>query len=263
MIDELLLEVPDCHGIFDTHAHYDDSRFDRIKDTLLEQLHLKGVTNIITCGCDLSSSESAIRLAERHDFVYAAVGYHPENLEPEPNLTKLKQLLMHKKVVALGEIGLDYHWDIDKGLQHKWFEEQLKLSLELDIPVIVHDREAHEDCLKLLKKYKPKGVMHCFSGSVETAKEILKLGLYIGLGGVVTFKNARKTVEVAEMLPLDRMLLETDCPYLAPVPFRGKTCHSGHIAFVAERIAQIRGTSTEEILSVTNNNAKRLFLKQE
>ena len=262
MINELLLGVPDCYGIFDTHTHYDDSRFDGIVDTLLEQLHHKGVTNIITCGCDIPSSKAAIELANKHSFVYAAVGFHPENLEPEPDLAQLKELLKHKKVVALGEIGLDYHWDIDKELQHKWFEEQLSLSIELDIPVIVHDREAHDDCLKLLKKYKPKGVLHCFSGSVETAKEILKLGMYIGIGGVVTFKNARKTVEVAQMLPLDRMLLETDCPYLAPVPFRGKTCHSGHIAFVAKRIAEIRGTTTEEIVSATNENANRLFLSK-
>lgn len=259
MIDELLCGVPECHGIFDTHAHYEDSRFDDIRDTLLEQLHLKGVTNIITCGCDIKSSERALELANKYDFMYAAVGFHPENLDPTPDLAHLKTLLQNEKTVALGEIGLDYHWDIDKDLQHKWFEEQLKLSLELDVPVIIHDREAHDDCLKLLKKYKPKGVMHCFSGSVETAKEILKLGMYIGLGGVVTFKNARKTVEVAEMLPLDRLLLETDCPYLAPVPFRGKTCHSGHIAFVAERIAEIRGTTTEEIISATNRNAKKLF----
>ncbi len=259
MIDELLCGVPEYHGIFDTHAHYDDSRFDGIRDTLLEQLHLKGVTNIINCGCDIKSSEKALELASKFDFMYAAVGFHPENLDPTPDLARLETLLQHEKAVALGEIGLDYHWDIDKDLQHEWFEEQLKLSLELDIPVIIHNREAHDDCLKLLKKYKPKGVMHCFSGSVETAREILKLGMYIGLGGVVTFKNARKTVEVAEMLPLDRLLLETDCPYLAPVPFRGKTCHSGHIAFVAERIAEIRGTTTEEIVSATNKNAKELF----
>ncbi len=259
MINELLDGVKECNGIFDTHAHYDDSRFDDLRDTLLEQLHLKGVTNIITCGCDIASSEKAVELSKKYDFVYAAVGFHPENLDPKPNISRLKELLQNKKVVAIGEIGLDYHWDIDKELQHTWFENQLKLSLELGIPVIVHDREAHDDCLKLLKKYKPKGVMHCFSGSTETAKEILKLGMYIGIGGVVTFKNARKTVEVAEMLPQDRMLLETDCPYLAPVPFRGKTCHSGHIAHVAERIAEIRGTTTEEIVNTTNQNAKRLF----
>lgn len=259
MIDELLLGVPDCYGIFDTHAHYDDARFSDIADTLLDKLHQKGVTNIITCGCDIESSKTAINLAEKHSFLYASAGFHPENLTPLPDLEKLKGLLNHQKVVAIGEIGLDYYWDIPRDLQLKWFKEQLALSKEMDMPVIVHDREAHDDTLKLLKEYKPKGVMHCFSGSVELAKEILKLGMYIGLGGVVTFKNARKAVEVAKFIPLDRLLLETDCPYMAPVPFRGKTCHSGHIAFVAERIAEIKGVTKEEILSATSANAKKLF----
>ena len=262
MID-ILKEIPDISGIFDTHAHYDDKKFQEIRDGLLKGLKEKGLVGAITCGCDIPSSLAALTLAKEYDFLYAAVGFHPENLKQEDDilesLKKIKELLQEEKVLALGEIGLDYYWDTPKDLQLKWFEEQLKLAKELDIPVIVHDREAHADTLTLLQKYKPRGVVHCFSGSKETAKEILKIGMYIGIGGVVTFKNARKTLEVAEMIPMDRFLLETDCPYLAPVPFRGKLCHSGHIYYTAEKIAHIKGKSTQDIISASLSNAKTLF----
>ncbi len=257
---DVLKDLPSLDGIFDTHAHYDDEKFQDIQDELLQGLFHRGLSGIITCGCDIASSKSAIALAEKYDKMYAAVGFHPENLPTSENyLEELTALLSHPKVVALGEIGLDYYWDIPKGKQLRIFEEQLVLANRLDIPVIVHDREAHGDTLEILKKHKPKGVLHCFSGSVETAREIINLGMYIGIGGVVTFKNARKTVEVAEMLPADRILLETDCPYLAPVPFRGKLCHSGLIAYTAERVAEIRGTTASDIISKTHQNAKDLF----
>ena len=257
---DTLNSLPSLNGIFDTHAHYDDEKFQGIRDQLLRELFQRGISGIITCGCDIASSKSAIALAEKYDKMYAAVGFHPENLpDTEDELEKLVPLLSHKKVVALGEIGLDYYWDIPKEKQLRLFQKQLELANRLDLPVIVHDREAHGDTLEILKKYKPRGVLHCFSGSVETAKEIINLGMYIGIGGVVTFKNARKTVEVAETLPLNRILLETDCPYLAPVPCRGKLCHSGLIAYTAEKIAEIRNISTEEIVSASRSNAKTLF----
>ena len=257
---DILENIPPLCGIFDTHSHYDDEKFDGIREELLDGLFQLGLEGIITCGCDIPSSEKALKLSEKYPKIYAAAGFHPENLpNTAPDLSVIRELLKNKKTVALGEIGLDYHWDIDKSLQKEWFEAQLKLSAELDIPVIVHDREAHSDTLSLLQKYPVKGVVHCFSGSVDTAKEILKLGMYIGIGGVVTFKNARKTLEVAEMIPMDRFLLETDCPYLAPVPFRGKLCHSGHIYYTAEKIAHIKGKSTQDIISASLSNAKTLF----
>ena len=257
---DILKDLPSWNGIFDTHAHYDDEKFNEIREPLLNELFSGGLANIITCGCDISSSLSAIALAEKYDGIYAAVGFHPENLPKNTQeLEKLIPLLQHKKVVALGEIGLDYYWDIPKTPQLELFEQQLIIANQHNIPVIVHDREAHGDTLEILKKHKPRGVLHCFSGSVETAKEILSLGMYIGIGGVVTFKNARKTVELAEMLPHDRILLETDCPYLAPVPFRGKLCHSGLISYTAQCIAEIRKTTSEEIISTTRANAKDLF----
>lgn len=257
---DILKDLPSFEGIFDTHAHYDDERFSEIKEDLLKELFEGGLAGIITCGCDIPSSKAAIELAEKYEGVYAAVGFHPENLPENPeDLQKLIPLLSHEKVVALGEIGLDYYWDIPKKPQLEFFEQQLIIANEHNLPVIVHDREAHGDTLEILKKHKPKGVLHCFSGSVETAKEILNLGMYIGVGGVVTFKNARKTVELAEMLPSDKLLLETDCPYLAPVPMRGKLCHSGLIAYTAEKIAEIRGTTAENIIFTTRQNAKTLF----
>ncbi len=259
MID-CLKDIPNLSGIFDTHSHYDDNKFSETREELLSELFDLGLEGIITCGCDIPSSKNAIELAEKYEKIYAAVGFHPENLpETEPNLSELETLLKHKKVVALGEIGLDYHWDTPRERQFKWFRAQLELSKNLDMPVIIHDREAHADTLNFLKEFNPTGVMHCFSGSREMANELLKIGLYIGIGGVVTFKNARKTVEVVEALPLDRLLLETDCPYLAPEPYRGKLCHSGHIAFTAKKIAEIKNLSEERIRNASFQNAKNLF----
>lgn len=246
--------------IFDTHAHYEDSRFDEDRDILFESLHQNGVGGIITCGCDLESSNKALKMAEEHSFVYAAVGMHPGNMEKPDDLDEIEKLFTHKKCVAVGEIGLDYYWTQDnKPEQKAVFEKQLQLSLKHNLPVIVHDREAHADTLEFLKNFKPKGVIHSFSGSPEMAEEILKLGMYIGIGGVITFKNAKKLPEVVKMLLDSRILLETDAPYLAPVPYRSKTNNSAMIYLTAQKIAEIRQTTTEHILNLTFNNAKELF----
>ena len=249
-------------NIFDTHAHYDDSRFDEDRNELLSSLSSDCVSNIINCGCDLKSSLASIELAEKHPFVYAAIGVHPHEAEEtaDEDLIKIKELYSHEKVIAVGEIGLDYFYDFSpREKQIEVFRKQIITANELDLPVIIHDRDAHEDTMNILKELKPKGVVHCFSGSAEMAKEILKLGLYIGIGGAVTFKNARKPVEVVEMLPLDRLLLETDAPYMTPVPFRGKRCDSSHIAFTAEKIAEIKGIDAQELIDRCTENAKALF----
>ena len=222
----------------------------------------RGVTNIVTCGCDIETSKASLALAEKYGFIYFAAGFHPENLEgfEIKDLEKIKALAGEEKCVAIGEIGLDYHWmSSTKEKQIEFFEKQLELAKELDLPVIIHDREAHGDTLDIIKNAKPKGVLHCFSGSKEMAKEVIKLGMYIGMNGVVTFKNARKSLEVIKEIPLERLVLETDCPYLCPVPHRGKRNDSSYIPFIAERIGELLGKSAQEILDITNENAKRLY----
>ena len=246
--------------IFDSHAHYDDERFDGILEELLPTLKEKGVDKIINCGCDFKTNEKSLKIAENFDFVYFAVGIHPGNIDSGTTISDIENFAKHKKCVAIGEIGLDYYWVSDnKEKQKEIFIKQILLAKELDLPVIVHDREAHQDTLEILQKYKPKGVVHSFSGSVEMAEEILKLGMYLGIGGVITFKNAKKLPDVVQMLPMDRMLLETDAPYLTPVPFRSKTNHSEMIYLTARKIAEIKGKSVEEILNCTYENAKNLF----
>lgn len=246
--------------IFDSHAHFDDDRFDECRNELLSDMSKNGVCGIITCGCDADSSKKALEIADRFDFVYAAVGIHPGCLDSGTTIEQIRKLCNHKKCVAIGEIGLDYYWQKDNiDFQHEVFEQQILLAKELDLPIIVHDREAHADTLELLKKHKPKGVVHCFSGSPEMAQEILKLGMYIGIGGVVTFKNCKKLPQVTELVPDDKLLIETDSPYLAPEPYRGKTCHSGFIPLTAQKIAEIRGTDAEAILKLTAANARTLF----
>lgn len=251
-------------NIFDTHAHYDDEAFMEDQDTVLSGLKDKGVTGVVTCGVDLLSSANVLKLTKKYDILYGALGYHPEKADEERkgDLELIGELLeSEEKAVAVGEIGLDYYYEdgAPKETQIDLFQRQIALGNDLDLPVIVHDREAHEDTMKILKDMKPKGVVHCFSGSYEMAKEIIKLGMYIGVGGVVTFKNARKTVEVVEQMPLEFLVLETDAPYLAPTPFRGKRNDSSYIAYVAERIAEIRGMDPQEILNITAENAKRLY----
>ena len=249
-------------NIFDTHSHFDDEKFDEDREELLLSLHENGVCCVIDCGCDMVSSHEAIKLSEKFDFVFAAIGIHPHEAADakESDLEELRALYSNEKVVAVGEIGLDYHYDFSpREVQLEFFEKQIILANELSLPVIVHDREAHEDTMNLLKKHKPKGVVHCFSGSAEMAKEVLKLGMYIGLGGAVTFKNARKPLEVAAIVPEDKLLLETDCPYMAPVPLRGTRCDSSMIAYTAEKLSEVRKTDTQKLIDKCCENAKVLF----
>ena len=250
------------HNIFDSHAHYDDEQFNPDRNELLVSFKEKGISGVVCCGVDDKTSEFAVELSHKYDFVYSAVGFHPlENGEyTDSDLEKIKELAKDEKCVAIGEIGLDYHYEKEsRENQLILLEKQIQLANELDLPIIFHDRESHEDTLNILKKYKPKGVLHCFSGSVEMAKEIIKLGMYIGLGGAVTFKNAVKPCEVAKYVPSDRLLIETDAPYMTPVPFRGKRCDSLHIPYTAEKIAELRGVTAQEILDLTDKNAKTLF----
>lgn len=249
--------------IFDTHAHYDDEAFEGDRDELLKSLKSRNVSGIITCGVNAETSKKSIELSENYDFIYAAVGFHGLNTDDltENYLSEIKTLAQqHKKVVAIGECGLDYYYSKEKkDLQIKIFTEQVNLANELDLPIIVHDREAHSDVMNILKKYRPKGVIHCFTGSVEMMREAVKIGMYIGLGGAVTFKNAKKPKEVAKAVPIDKILLETDSPYMTPVPFRGKRNDSSYISYVADEIAELRGMKKDTLLSETEKNAKCLF----
>lgn len=250
-------------NIFDTHAHYDDEAFHEDRFELLQSIHEQNVELILTCGCNIPSSVAACELAEKFPFIYFAAGFHPEEEKESTaeDLEKIAELLRHEKCVAVGEIGLDYYWEdcCPRALQKERFCQQIEMAKTFNLPVIVHDREAHGDTLDILRHYQPKGVVHCFSGSVEMAREIVKLGMYIGMGGVATFKNARRAVEVLRDIPADRLLLETDAPYLAPVPLRGKRCDSSMIAYTAAAIADIRGTDAQELIDITNENGKRLF----
>lgn len=253
-----------CRGIFDSHAHYDDPAFDTDRDALLSSvLPEKGVCGIVNCGADLSSSAAAVALAAQYPYLYAAAGIHPECVRDLPKdwQQALRMLLEKPKIVAVGEIGLDYHFEENapRGRQQEVFEQQVLLANEHRLPVIIHDREAHADTLRILQKLRPAGVVHCFSGSVEMARQILSLGMYIGLGGAVTFKNARVPVEVAAMVPDDRLLLETDCPYMTPVPFRGTRNDSSLIAYTAERIAAARHADAQALIDRTRRNAQTLF----
>ena len=248
--------------IFDSHAHYDDPRFAEDVYALLDSFPQSGVSGVVSCGVNVETTRFAQALSHRYAFVYAAAGFHPLNLEDVPTdpIAALAPFFRDAKTVAVGEIGLDYHYEKESRLQQlALFEAQLAFAKERELPVIVHDREAHEDTLRLLQKYRPRGVVHCFSGSAETAREVLKLGMYIGLGGAVTFKNAVKPVEVAKMVPADRLLVETDAPYMAPVPCRGKRCDSRMIAYTAERLAEIRGVDAQDLLHETARNARALF----
>ena len=247
---------------FDTHAHYDDKAFDADREAALAEIH-KTVSAVIDPGCDIPSSKKAQELAGQHDFMYFAAGIHPEELSniPENYPEILAALAKDKKCVAIGEIGLDYYWDASqKDLQKKLFETQLALALELDLPVIIHDREAHGDCMEIVRKYDSiRGVFHCYSGSAEMAEELLKRGWYLGFDGPVTYKNARKALEVLAITPLDRILLETDSPYLSPAPLRGTRNNSANLQYVAAKIAEAKGCTAEEIAALTAENACRLF----
>ncbi len=250
------------NNIFDTHAHYDDEQFKDDIDTLLTELPSVGIYRIVNCATDISSCNVCTELSEKYDYVYFAAGIHPHEAEDAECdfIDRLKAFCRHNKCVAIGEIGLDYHYDFSpREIQKDVFEKQLILAKELDLPVIIHDREAHEDTWNLLKKYAPKGIVHCFSGSVEMARDIVSLGMHIGLGGAVTFKNAKKPVEVAKYVPLEKLVLETDCPYMSPVPFRGKRNDSSLIKYTAEFISELKGISAQELLDITAENADKLF----
>ena len=250
--------------LFDTHAHMDDRSFDEDREELLAALPGKGISLLMNPGCSYESSLNAIALAEGYDYIYAAVGSHPEVADEvdEALIEKYRNLCsQHPRVKAIGEIGLDYHYeDIPRDIQKRAFRLQMELARELQLPVIVHEREAHEDGLKIVDEFPTvKGVFHCYSGSLEMAKELIKRGWYIGFTGVLTFKNARKAIEVAANIPLDRIVIETDCPYMAPVPFRGKRNDPGLVCYMANKLAELRGISPEEAARITLENGKRLY----
>ena len=247
----------------DTHAHYDDKAFDSDRDLLLQRLFSESVGKIITIGCPLDRWRPSIDLAEKYPNMYTALGLHPEDIYNLPTDWRqiLTKLLRHPKAVALGEIGLDYHCEnCDRDMQIKFFREQIELAESLSLPIIIHSRDATEDTMNILRELKPKkAVMHCFSGSAETAEELVKMGLYISFTGVLTFKNAKKAVSACEVIPKGRLMLETDCPYMAPVPYRGERCHSGMILSTAEKMGEIKGVSAEEMIEICNENAERFF----
>ncbi len=250
--------------LFDTHAHYDAEQFDADRDEVLGALPGAGIALAVNPGCDLPSSRAAVALAERYDFLYAAVGYHPENCAPyrPEDLEALRELAEHPKVVAIGEIGLDYYWEENppREFQQQVFRDQLALAAELELPVIVHDREAHADSLAMIREFpQVRGVFHCFSGSAEMAEELVKLGWMVSFTGVLTYKNARKAVEAARAVPLERVMIETDSPYMAPVPHRGKRNDSRYVRLICERLAEIKGVSFAKCARVTRENGKRFF----
>lgn len=249
--------------LFDSHAHYDSTRFDSDRHQLLASMPDCGVGRILNAGCDLASSRAAVALAHEYGFLWAAVGSHPDDADhvDDALLEEYRRLAADERVVAIGEIGLDYHYeDVPREIQKQAFIRQLELARELQLPVIVHEREAHGDGMEIIRRYpEVTGVFHCYSGSLEMARELVSLGWYVGFTGVLTFKNARKALEVAENVPLYRLLLETDCPYMAPEPFRGRRCDSGMLHRTAEKLAELRGVSPEEIARITWENASRLF----
>ncbi len=250
--------------LFDTHAHYDDESFDADRDAVLTALPEQGVGLILNPGCDVESSRRAVRYAAAYPHVYAAVGIHPENCGgcTAGDLDAIRALAQQPKTVAIGEIGLDYYWaeNPPRDFQQQVLRQQLALARELALPVIIHDREAHADTLAIVREFPGvTGVFHCFSGSPEMARELLKMGWYLGFDGPVTYKNARRAPEVAAVTPLDRMLIETDSPYMTPVPYRGRRNDSGYVHLVAERLAEWKGVTPEEMARVTTENGKRLF----
>jgi TatD DNase family protein len=250
--------------LFDTHAHINDPVFDDDRDTVLRSLKEKGVSLVMNPGCSLENSLQAIDLANTYDFMYAAVGTHPDTADEVDDavIARYRALCQENpKVKAIGEIGLDYYYEtIPRDIQQRAFRLQMDLARELKLPVIVHERNAHDDGMRIVKEYKDvTGVFHCYSGSAEMARQLVDMGWYIGFTGVLTFKNARKAVETAERIPLERIVLETDCPFMAPEPFRGKRNDPGYLYRMAQRLAEIRGISVEEVTAITTENAKKLY----
>jgi TatD DNase family protein len=250
---------------FESHAHYDDKQFNADRDQLLKEFPSCGIDIVINSASGLKSSRTGLKLAEKYDYIYASVGVHPHELNnmTDETIAELRRLADHKKCVAIGEIGLDYHYENNpRETQRFWFKKQLKLAEELRLPVIIHSREASQECFDIIRQSKVrKGVIHCYSGSAEMAKEYVKMGFYIGIGGVVTYPNARSMVETAEAIPLEKILIETDSPYLAPVPNRGKRNDSRNLEYIVNKLADIKNVSPEKVANITFQNGKKLFLK--
>lgn len=255
--------------IFETHAHYDDEKFAEDREAVLADLPKRGIRPVINVGASIESTKTTLEIAESHDFVYAAVGVHPSDIDGlnEETFAWLAEQTKHQKTVAVGEIGLDYYWDKEPEVQNAqryWFRRQMELARETNLPVIIHSRDAAADTMEVMKAVHAEeipGVIHCYSYSREMAQEFIKMGYYIGVGGVVTFKNAKKLKETVEAIPLERILLETDCPYMTPEPHRGTRNDSSNIPFVIAKIAELKGITAEEVERVTEENAVRLFTK--
>lgn len=249
--------------LFDSHAHLDNPQFDEDRDELIQKIHNDGVSNIMNIGACLETSKNSIRLAEKYDFIYAAVGLHPTEVYdlPDSALDEIREMTKHPKVKAIGEIGLDYHFDdTDREKQLKWLHRQLDLANELNMPVVIHDRDSKGECIQILKEHKiSNGVMHCFSGNDQIAKEVLDMGFYISFTGVLTFKNAKKAIKALSVIPLERLLIETDCPYMAPEPYRGQRNHSGYVIEVARKVAEVKNLDIDTVIKTTAENAKKLF----
>ncbi|SFU62525.1 TatD family hydrolase [Butyrivibrio sp. INlla21] len=251
--------------IFDTHVHYDDPAFDEDRDSLIASLEKAGIGNVVDIGASVDTTRKALELAHKYDFIYAAVGVHPSEVEEltEDSFELLREWSEDGRCVAIGEIGLDYHWpEPGRELQKKWFRRQLDLARQKQLPVVIHSRDAAKDTVDIMKEEHAEeigGVVHCFSYTKEIAKECLDMGFYIGVGGVVTFKNGKKLREVVEITPIEKILLETDCPYLAPEPYRGKRNSSLYLPYVVEEIAKIKNISAEEVIRITENNAKTMY----
>lgn len=251
--------------IFETHAHYDDEAFDGDREELLAEFPAVGIGTVVNIGASIASTKTTVELAERYPFIYAAAGVHPSDTAEldEGQMVWLEEMCARPKVVAVGEIGLDYYWDEpDKEIQKRWFRRQLQLARKTDMPVVIHSRDAAKDTLDIIKEEHAAdmgGVIHCFSYGVEMAREYLNMGFYLGIGGVLTFKNSRKLKEVVAYMPADRLVLETDSPYLAPVPFRGKRNSSLNLPYVIKAVSEIKNMSEEEVIRITEENARRMY----
>lgn len=248
--------------LFDSHAHYDDKRFNSDRHELLTRIHHEGVEYIVNAASDMQSSHHGVKLSEKYPFVYCAVGVHPHDVKDmtSSDLVTLETLSNNPKVVAIGEIGLDYYYEYsERQAQKKWFIKQIELAQKLDLPVIIHERDACEDCMTIVSERKFRGVFHCFSGSKETAKELLQMGFYLSFGGPVTFNNSNRLKDVVANVPIEKMFIETDCPYLTPVPHRGERNHSGYVHLVAAKIAEIKNMEYDDVVRITCENAREFF----
>lgn len=248
--------------IFETHAHYDDEQFDKDRDDILDVLHRNGINKLVNISYDKNSIKNTINLTKKYDFIYGAVGYHPCDCADltDDDFSELREKAKNDKIVAIGEIGLDYYWkDVSADVQKLWFKKQIELANELNKPIVIHSRDAAKDTLDIVKSIKCHGVMHCFSYSLDMAKEFVKLGFYIGVGGVVTFKNAKNIKEVVSNIDMSNIIIETDCPYLTPEPFRGKRNSSLYLTYVIDKIAELKNLSREEVIKITYDNAMKLY----